>query len=101
MVLLASTWTRLGQMGHMLCCSPCPRSLFCPVFGLPMSSKSSAEMFRTGFGHCYVHLASVSLQMTNHFVSGLKGMMKMLKTMKKEKKKEKKELKKRNKEMLT
>lgn len=100
LVLLASTWTGLGQMWHMLCCSPCPRSLLCPVFGLPMSSKSSAEMFRTGFGHCYVHLASISLQMTKYFVSGLKGMMKMFKKWKK-KKKEKKELKKRNKEMLT
>lgn len=101
MVLLASAWTTLGQMGHMLSCSPCPRSLFCAVFGLPVSSNSPAEMFRTCFGHCYEHLASISLLMTNHFVSGLKGMVKMYKTMNKEKRKEKKELKKKNKEMLT
>lgn len=100
LVLLASAWTRLGQMGNILSCSPCPRSLFYPVFGLLMSSNSSAELFRAYFGLYYVHLASISLQMTNHFVSGLKGMVKMFKTMNKEKKKEKKELKKGTKKCL-
>lgn len=60
-----------------------------PAFGLLMFSNSSAEMFRTHFGHCCVHLASISLQVTNHFVSGLKGMVKMFKTMNKQKKKKK------------
>jgi len=45
-----------------------------------------------------VHLASISLQMPDHFVFGLKAMMKMFKTINKEKKPNKNKEKERKKE---
>lgn len=96
---MGKTWTD-GAHAELQSLAQEPLSHLHPAFGLLMFSNSSAEMFRTRFGHCCVHLASISLQVTNHFVSGLKGMVKMFKTMNKQKK-GKERIEKRNKEMLT